>query len=817
MGRVVSLAMSILLLAAVAPAAYGEARGGFDGNGHLLMHGSPRFVLGVYDSGGTYSTDQAFWENAIFTPSGGRGLQGFPLNVYLNYWLGNMPIGATNALLDVLHNHGMMYLATGNCFADGSWTRYGANGFSLSGQSYVQQFAQHPAALGYYIMDECDDALLNETKQHNQQLHSWDSQGVTFAATLAASYRDPAVWKDAADVLGTDPYPMYGAEPAAGYPHFIVADFVARLRAVARPDRPIWSVLQFFKFTSNSRMPKDGELRSHAVMSIVEGAQGLFWWDIGVNGLRQLDANTVSASMSQLKALTNELAGLEAALLAPASDGALVGNSTRFANPVAGRIAQLQHNIAVETIYSRIQGYQAEISALQAGNTSQSPLLAGAANVRTRTKVVNGVGYVFAYNYTNQSQGVTFTWQSTPTSVKESKTGQAYTVNGASWNDTFGPYEARIYVINGAGSGTPPPPPPPSGGLSVSFTNPASGATVSGTTTVTAAASGGSGAGYSYQIKVDGATVYSGTNTSFSWNTTTVGNGSHTLSATATDSANGSATTSRTVNVSNGGSSSAAGFSVAFSYPATGAAVDGAQSVGLSTTATWGQSKTFTLSLDGTVLTSQTLPGTTLWYTWDTTRVGNGSKTLTASVTMNGQTATTTLSVNVTNGGGAGGGGNDGGGTGGSTNSGRPSIGLTVSDRTPKAGDTTQVNLTVANPGGSVVVDAYFGVLVPTAAAAQYGCQGEALAFLAQGSSTFTIRCRSWSPATYPAYATGVTVPAGLPPTDLPSLFHVVWPSAPAGTYTVFLALIVPGSAADGTLAPSDIVVQATDTVTLSP
>jgi hypothetical protein len=104
----------------------------------------------------------------------------------------------------------------------------------------------------------------------------------------------------------------------------------------------------------------------------------------------------------------------------------------------------------VETVYSRVLADQAEIAALQAGDTSKSPLLPGAANVRTRTKIVNGVGYVFAYNYTNLPQPVTFTWQSAPTSVKESKTGQSFAVSGASWQDTFGPYEARIYVIDGA-------------------------------------------------------------------------------------------------------------------------------------------------------------------------------------------------------------------------------------------------------------------------------------------------------------------------------------------------------------------------------
>ena len=77
--------------------------------------------------------------------------------------------------------------------------------------------------------------------------------------------------------------------------------------------------------------------------------------------------------------------------------------------------------------------------------------------------------------------------------------------------------------------------------------------------------------------------------------------------------------------------------------------MSGAQTAGLSTTATWGQAKTFALSVDGTPLTSPSSTGTTLWYTWDTTGTANGSRTLTATVTMNGQTATATLPVTVAN------------------------------------------------------------------------------------------------------------------------------------------------------------------------
>jgi hypothetical protein len=430
--------------------------------------------------------------------------------------------------------------------------------------------------------------------------------------------------------------------------------------------------------------------------------------------------------------------------------------------------------------------------------------------VRTRTKIVNGVGYVFAYNYTNASQPVTFTWQSTPASVTESKSGQSYSVSGASWNDTFGPYESRIYVINGAGGSTPPPPPPPppSNGVSVAFTNPASGATVSGTTTVTAAASGGTGTGYSYRIAVDGTTVYTGTNPSFSWNSTTVTNGARTLTATVTDSANASGTATRSVTVSNGSSSAPADFTVSFNHPASGATVNGAQSVGLATTADWATTKTFTLSVDGTVITSQTLAkASTLWHTWDTTAIPNGTRTLTASVTMNGKTATATLPVIVGN-----------GGTGTNGAGGRLTLGLSITVKTVKSGDTSQVSLTVANPGSSVTADVYAGLVLPPAAGAAVGCpQGDAIAFATPGASTVTVRCLSASTASFPKFASSVSVPGALAATTVPNAFSFVWPSLPAGTYTVFLAFTVPGSLADGTLNAADIITIATDTVTLSP
>jgi hypothetical protein len=70
----------------------------------------------------------------------------------------------------------------------------------------------------------------------------------------------------------------------------------------------------------------------------------------------------------------------------------------------------------------------------------------------------------------------------------------------------------------------------------------------------------------------------------------------------------------------------------------------------MSTTAPWGQSKTFALSVDDQSIDTEVVTGTTLWITWDTTRTTNGAHTLTLKVTdQTGVTAAVSRSVNVAN------------------------------------------------------------------------------------------------------------------------------------------------------------------------
>jgi hypothetical protein len=110
----------------------------------------------------------------------------------------------------------------------------------------------------------------------------------------------------------------------------------------------------------------------------------------------------------------------------------------------------------------------------------------------------------------------------------------------------------HVYLYKHSGGSPPPPPPPPPDTTSptVSISSPAAGSTVSGTTTVSANASDNVGVA-GVQFKLDGANLGAENTTSpysASWNTTTAGNGSHTLTAVARDAA-GNQTTSASVTV----------------------------------------------------------------------------------------------------------------------------------------------------------------------------------------------------------------------------------------------------------------------------
>lgn len=174
----------------------------------------------------------------------------------------------------------------------------------------------------------------------------------------------------------------------------------------------------------------------------------------------------------------------------------------------------------------------------------------------------------------------------------------------------------------------------------VSLTAPLNGATITGTQTVTATATNAVGV----QFKADGVNIGSEDTSppySVNWNSTSVANGTHTLSAVARNSAGITATSSISVNVNN----QVLAPSVSLTAPANGATVNGTLSITASATNTLGVQ----FKIDGVNLGSE---DTASPYTisWDSTSVLNGSHTLSAVArNVAGITATSAVTVSVNN------------------------------------------------------------------------------------------------------------------------------------------------------------------------
>ena len=190
-------------------------------------------------------------------------------------------------------------------------------------------------------------------------------------------------------------------------------------------------------------------------------------------------------------------------------------------------------------------------------------------------------------------------------------------------------------------------PPPPSSPPSVSITAPANGATLSGLVTVAADASESGGQITQVQFQLDGNALGGPVTQSpyqISWDTTTASNGTHTLTAIATDSAGNTATSAPvTITVSNGPAPPV----VALTAPANGATVSGTVSVSANATDNGGSIAQVQFQLDGSALGT---PVTQSPYqiSWDTTAVSNGSHTLTAVATNNSGDSTTSTPVTIT-------------------------------------------------------------------------------------------------------------------------------------------------------------------------
>jgi peptidoglycan/xylan/chitin deacetylase (PgdA/CDA1 family) len=177
----------------------------------------------------------------------------------------------------------------------------------------------------------------------------------------------------------------------------------------------------------------------------------------------------------------------------------------------------------------------------------------------------------------------------------------------------------------------------------VSLTAPADGATVSGSTTLSASASDNTAVDH-VDFLVDGNKVGTATSAPWgvSWDSTTVADGQHTITAVAYDTVGNSTTSSgHTVTVSN----AAPPTSISLSAPADGSTVGGGVTLTASVSGTTPDHVDFLV--DGTTVGTAT---SSPWsITWDSTTVADGQHTISAhAVDGGGNTTASSDPITVT-------------------------------------------------------------------------------------------------------------------------------------------------------------------------
>jgi hypothetical protein len=378
-----------------------------DAQNRFLLKGVPSFLLGVYDSGLGYTSLESSWQSTLTTE---RRLFELPINLYLNYWYGNAANASMMPLMNVLQTHGISMLTNANCSGSVAAAATGPNWFLQSTDDIVAQRSTHPGFAGYYAADECQAPIAADVFANYQRMQRLDPGGVALG-TLLPNF-DLPFWRDSVDILATDPYPIVGAQPATGYPLSAVSDAARAVNNALFGSRPFVMTLQFFLGTSNSHWPTYQEIRSMSYAAITEGANGLFYWSLGAGALAYIcdgsDAAHSPAGSSSwcqvrideftnLKTVLTEIQALEPALVTPDRPDLLVGNSN------------------------------------------------GA--IHTRVKATSAASYMIAFNTAATPQTVTLQWAQPLHSVALQNTGLPVTAVGSQFTDTFGPYEARVYVI----------------------------------------------------------------------------------------------------------------------------------------------------------------------------------------------------------------------------------------------------------------------------------------------------------------------------------------------------------------------------------
>ena len=259
----------------------------------------------------------------------------------------------------------------------------------------VQDKMNHPALLGWYLVDEPEGigkADTQKTYELYQLVKKLDPSHPCSLVIMSA--KAAGDFKDCADVIWTDPYPI------PSRPVTVVADqTTACIKAVE--GKPLWVVPQAFDWSvwntgkvDKIHRPTPEEERCMTYLAVVHGAKGIIYW---AHTGSKYYIHDYPEHWAAVKKIAGELKYLSPMLLTP---------------------------------------------------DSKLKLTVEGGSIDSMVKELGGSVYVFAVNRDSKECQAAF---SVPGKWKAEVLfeGRSVNVDGASWKDDFKPLEVHVYKLTG--------------------------------------------------------------------------------------------------------------------------------------------------------------------------------------------------------------------------------------------------------------------------------------------------------------------------------------------------------------------------------
>lgn len=195
----------------------------------------------------------------------------------------NQDIKTLRILLDACEFMGLKALAYPGTSAGSSFDAQQA-------ETAVAKLDKSPALLAWYLIDEPDYTKVHPADVEKIRITLQCAESHTPSALVLGEGKSAGFYASCADILMVDWYPI---------PHLPLASFglaVRQCRLAAGDKKPLWSVVQAFdwaeifpraKQLAAGGFPTEQELRAMALLSVIEGANGVFFYAYQANRLNQ--------------------------------------------------------------------------------------------------------------------------------------------------------------------------------------------------------------------------------------------------------------------------------------------------------------------------------------------------------------------------------------------------------------------------------------------------------------------------------------------------------------------------------------------------